>query len=75
MTRDWITNEIFRRVEPQGRTMGEYFEEEINADIHIRVPEHKLADCFDFRLWDKPREIINTLTPEYLGRNNTINCW
>ena len=28
-TRDWITNEIFRRVEPQGRTMGEYFEQEI----------------------------------------------
>lgn len=22
ITRDWITNEIFRRVEPQGRTMG-----------------------------------------------------
>ena len=29
MTRDWITNEIFRRVEPQGRTMAEYFEQEI----------------------------------------------
>ena len=22
ISRDWITNEIFRRVEPQGRTMG-----------------------------------------------------
>ena len=28
-TKDWITNEIFRRAEPQGRTMGEYFEQEI----------------------------------------------
>jgi len=25
-TKDWITNEIFRRVEPEGRTMGEYFQ-------------------------------------------------
>ena len=23
--RDWITNEIFRRVEPEGRTFGEYY--------------------------------------------------
>ena len=23
-TRDWLSNEVFRRVEPQGRTMGEY---------------------------------------------------
>ena len=29
MTKDWITNEIFRRVEPQGRTMGEYFKQEL----------------------------------------------
>ena len=29
MNRDWITNEIFRRVEPRGRTMGEYFREEV----------------------------------------------
>ena len=28
-TRDWIANEIFRRVEPKGRTMGEYFQQEI----------------------------------------------
>jgi CubicO group peptidase (beta-lactamase class C family) len=27
ITRDWISNEIFRRVEPQGRTMGEYLRE------------------------------------------------
>jgi len=28
-TRDWISNEIFRRVEQKGRTMGEYLKEEI----------------------------------------------
>ena len=29
MTRDWILNEIFRRVEPNKRTMGEYLEQEL----------------------------------------------
>lgn len=28
--RDWISNEIFRRVEPQKRTMGEYFRDELS---------------------------------------------
>ena len=28
-SKDWITNEIFRRVEPDGRTMGEYWKEEV----------------------------------------------
>jgi hypothetical protein len=32
MTRDWITNEIFRRVEPNGRTMGEFMREELCTD-------------------------------------------
>lgn len=28
LTRDWVTNEIFRRVEPKGRTMGEYLKDD-----------------------------------------------
>ena len=27
LSRDWISNEIFRRVEPEGRTMGEVLKE------------------------------------------------
>ena len=27
-SKDWISNEIFRRVEPKGRTMAEYLREE-----------------------------------------------
>ena len=29
ITKNLITNEIFRRIEPKGRTMGEYFEQEM----------------------------------------------
>lgn len=41
LTRDLVSNEIFRRVEPQGRTMGEYMRDEwpdINAYIGVRDP-------------------------------------
>ena len=39
VTRDLLTNEIFRRVEPQGRTMGEYLNQ-------VLIPEHG----FGFRI-------------------------
>jgi hypothetical protein len=32
-SRDWITNEIFRRVHPEGYTMGEYIRKELNTKI------------------------------------------
>ncbi len=41
LSRGWIANEIFRRADVHGRTIGEFFETEIrgpyNADLHIGV--------------------------------------
>jgi polyphosphate kinase len=37
ISRDWISNEIFRRVEPAGRTMGEYLREEINPLLGTQI--------------------------------------
>ncbi len=43
MTRGYILNEIFRRVEPSGRTIGEYLRDEIakplDIDVHIGAPD------------------------------------
>lgn len=51
ITKDWITNEIFRRVEPDGRTMGEYWREEIETkldlDVMIGFDEEGLERVFD----------------------------
>lgn len=51
-TKDLITNEIFRRVEPKGRTMAEYWEEELKeklgADVHLRVSDADLTRVYDF---------------------------
>jgi len=47
-TRGWILNEVFRRVEPQGRTLGEYVRDEISnplgGGINIGEPLTKVQD-------------------------------
>ena len=37
MTRGWIVNEVFRRVDPAGRTIGEYLAEEISGPLDADV--------------------------------------
>jgi CubicO group peptidase (beta-lactamase class C family) len=47
LTRGWIANELFRRVDPAARTIGEYLREEIsgplNADVIIGVKQEEMA--------------------------------
>ncbi len=47
MTRGWIANELFRRVDPQHRTIGEYLRDEIHkplaADVYVGVPDAELS--------------------------------
>lgn len=57
-TKDLILNEIFRRIEPEGRTMGEYFQQVIKpkfgVDVYLRMdPEdlHKIEDLRGISTW------------------------
>lgn len=47
ISRGWIINELFRRIDPNGRTIGEFLAEDIckplNADTHIGVTEEDYA--------------------------------
>lgn len=46
LTRGWITNEIFRRCDPAGRTIGEFISEEISgpleADVFVGASEQEI---------------------------------
>ena len=48
MTRGWVANEVFRRLEPRGRTIGEYLAEDVarplKADVYVGVPQNRLDD-------------------------------
>jgi len=51
ITRGWIVNEIFRRIDPAGRTIGEFLREDISepllADVIIGVREAELDRISD----------------------------
>ena len=51
MSKDLIANEIFRRVESSGRTMGEYFREEImeqhGLNIYLNMEKSELHKVYD----------------------------
>ena len=48
LTRGWVANEVFRRLEPGGRTIGEYLAEDVakalGADVFVGVSQDRLND-------------------------------
>ena len=62
MSRDWIANEIFRRCDPSGRTMGEVLREiryMYNIDIICGAKEEELHDCLPWNLISSWRTFKN----------------
>lgn len=77
VTRGWIINEVFRRIEPAGRTIGEYLRENISiplgVDAVVGVKQDELSRRapvvplgFKFLFWD-------SLRPKFLGRRMESN--
>lgn len=66
MNRDWITNEIFRRVEPTGRTMGEFFRDELmvqhDLDIFINMKKSELHKVYDIALTQKGTQLSHLMS-------------
>jgi CubicO group peptidase (beta-lactamase class C family) len=79
ITRGWIVNEVFRRVDPAGRTIGEFFREDISepmaADVIIGVERQDLGRIkkvsvlgFWFQFWQ-------SLKPKFAGRRMEHNIF
>jgi len=72
ITRGWIVNEVFRRVDPEGRTVGEYLREEISgpleADATIGVKESELARISKVWALGFVFQFLQSLKPKILGR-------
>ena len=67
LTRGWIANELFRRVDKEGRTVGEYLAQNVSgplkADVFIGVKDNRLqdyVDCKEFKLSTLIKESIKT---------------
>jgi len=79
LTRGWIVNELFRRVDPAGRTIGEFLREEIsgplNADVFIGVREEEMARVYRVQMLGLGYQLLQSLIPRFLGRRILHNVF
>lgn len=72
ITRGWIVNELFRRVDPEGRTVGEYLREEISgpleADAYVGIREEELERVSKLTPLGFGFMLLESLKPRFLGR-------
>jgi len=72
ITRGWILNEVFRRVDPARRTMGEFYDEEVRrpleADVIIGVREAELGRIVKVKPLGLLFLFLQSLLPKALGR-------
>lgn len=72
VTRGWVVNEIFRRVDPAGRTIGEFLREEINGPLGVEalvgVGDEELQRVREVRHRGFGFELVESMKPRFLGR-------
>ncbi len=77
VTRGWIANEIFRRVEPSGRTMGQFLRSEISeplgADVYIALQEGDLDRVSSVAPLNIGFLLRQGLIPKAMGRKMELN--
>jgi CubicO group peptidase (beta-lactamase class C family) len=79
LTRGWIVNELFRRVDPEGRTIGEFLREEISgpldADVVVGVREEEMARVSKVKSLGFGYQLLQGLVPRFLGRRIVHNIF
>lgn len=71
LSRGFILQEIFRRVDPKKRTIGEYLKEEIarplETDTYLGASESEIARRSPLAGWSKAKVVWNHIVPEVFG--------
>ena len=79
LTRGWIVNEVFRRVDPAGRTIGEFLREDLSgplqADVHIGVTTENLPRITQVKTLGFGYQLLQSLKPRFLGRRIVHNIF
>jgi len=77
ITRGWIVNEVFRRVDPAGRTIGEFLREDISGplevDAIIGLKEEELHRTVRVSPLRIRAQFMEGLKPRFLGRKTERN--
>lgn len=79
ITRGWIVNEVFRRVDPDGHTIGEFLRQDISgplqADSFVGVKEEELGRITKVKPLSFRFQLIESLKPKFLGRKIVHNIF
>ncbi|MEP5766661.1 MAG: serine hydrolase domain-containing protein [Halieaceae bacterium] len=79
LTRGWIVNEVFRRVDPAGRTIGEFLREEISgplkADAIIGVKAPEMERRSKVKALGFGYQLLQSLKPRFMGRRIVHNIF
>ena len=79
LTRGWIVNELFRRVDPQRRTIGEYLREDISgpldADVVVGASPDELKRVTPVKALGFGYQLMQSLLPRFMGRRIVHNIF
>lgn len=79
VTRGWIVNELFRRVDPKGRTIGEFISEDVNeplgVDIFIGVEEPHISRVVPVKPLSLKYQFKESFKPRFMGRRVERNIF
>ncbi|MDG2045697.1 MAG: serine hydrolase [Halioglobus sp.] len=79
ITRGWIVNELFRRVDQRGRTIGEFLKEDISrplgVDAFIGVAQEDLDRVKKVVLLGFRFQFFESLKPKFLKRRMELNVF
>jgi len=79
VTRGWIVNELFRRIDPKGRTIGEFISEDVNgllgANIFIGVDEAHIPRVVPVTPLPMKYQLKESLKPSIMGRRVERNIF
>jgi len=79
ITRGWIVNELFRRADPFGRTVGQFLSEDLcpamEADVHIGLSEEQLGLRSPVIPFSLKSHLFQSLLPDVMGRRVKHNVF
>ena len=79
VTRGWIVNEVFRRIDPEGRTIGEFLREDIarplGVNVNIGLQENQLAQVVPVSPLSFGFQFTQGFKPRSMGRRMEHNIF
>ncbi len=77
ITRGWVANEVFRRIEPDGRTMGQFLRDEVSdvlgADVYIGLRDEEMQRISGVQMLGFGYQLAQSFVPKHLGRRMELN--